>query len=152
MVVKVGILEDLILSLQSIVCVHTKNEPFTAECPCPFLEIELRCFIIVVTKIYCFLVLKHHSSVSLIHRSQVPIIPLSFSFYVYLIMTQPCFLKPTLQLWVLNPDRTCHQSLDCTFILLLLSWHGQLFLCKRGPPLCSPVTDTIGCLFMVEVA
>ena len=39
-VVKVCILEDLILSVHSIVRVHTKNETFTVECPCPFLEIE----------------------------------------------------------------------------------------------------------------
>ena len=79
MVVKVGILEDLILSLQSIVCVHTKNEAFTAECPCPFLEIEERVY--GCDKIEFCLVVKYQLSVSLIHRNQVLIIHLFFFFF-----------------------------------------------------------------------
>ena len=142
-VVKVCILEDLFLSLQSIVCVHTKNEVFTPEYP--------------YTKIYCCLVLKHQLSVSLIHRNQVLIILFFFSFFVYLVMTRPCFLKPTLQLWVLNSDRTCHQGLDCIFILWW--WAGMGNSSYVSEDLLFAVTDTIGCfghpllpcLFTVEV-
>ena len=149
-----GRLEDLILSIQSIVCVHTKNEAFTAECPCPFLEIEERVY--GCDKIEFCLVVKYQLSVSLIHRNQVLIIPLFFSFFVYLIMTQPCFLKPTLQLWVLNPDRTCYQSLDCIFILC---WWAGMGNSSYATEDLFAVTDTIGCfghpslpcLFTVEV-
>ena len=80
-----------------------------------------------------------------------------YFFFVYLIMTQPCFLKPTLQLWVLNPDRTCHQSLDCIFILCW--WAGMGNSSYAREDLLFAVTDTIGCfghpslpcLFTVEV-